>query len=471
MLSLLLCIQKDFVEGSQHGKCKGAHVHLRQEIRILRTIRDFIEPFRGRTDTNFNRKVVQTHVTHTAAYAVGMHSKYSVMATTGADHTTRIVDTRSWKCTHTLPFGLRSVAFHPSRPIMAVGGDTHAEVYDFSSGQFRKLKSIMLTKDGYCGHFVAFVPSLKSGDVLCVYTRWSVDMRNIRNWERIPFEARSVGEGPVRIGGPYLGYKRLIDFHADRPYMIRRWRNTATLSLLQLVPSDTMESLRITDMHTFKVEGLEFPRRGFVLGVAFGPNHLGVSVVEPAIELRTERARIVHRQRVQVVQLNTMFDCNSNGFSRVNVVPRRRIVPSSRVSGVLDPGVYFQKHRPHVVVSCHRYLDVFHANTGAFLHSIRCHTACINDVMIHPVLDIMVTVASDKRAKVCVHNTSPDAQPPKPQKRGRWDRDEINLLNYAVAKIQRQNNGQKDWSEISNLIPGRNAKQCSSAYRHRNPTF
>ena len=160
-----------------------------------------------------------------------------------------------------------------------------------------------------------------------------------------------------------------------------------------------------------------------------------------------------------------MFDSNETSLAQVNVAPRRKLVPQSRVSGVLDPGVFFLRSKPHVIVTCHRYIDIFHADTGEFIRSIATHTACVNDVKVHPVLNILITVASDKRNKVCVHNIDPKRPPPSTRKkRGKWSQDEIELLNISV---KRQKHNKKNWIEVAADIPGRTPAQCASAYRWR----
>ena len=116
------------------GDNRTAFVCLRQETNILKNIRDFVDPFKGRIPTGFACKTLRLHEPQTAAYSVALHEKYTLMATVGADRETHIVDTRSWKKVASLPFGYRSVAFHHRLPLLAVGGDDNAAVYDLSHG-------------------------------------------------------------------------------------------------------------------------------------------------------------------------------------------------------------------------------------------------------------------------------------------------------------------------------------------------
>ena len=376
-----------------------------------------------------------------------MHGKFTLMATVGADRKTHIVDTRSWKKVASLSFGYRSVAFHHRLPLLAVGGDDHAAVYDLSRGCSEgMILSHRFGRNDYTPHFVHFLRAL---DLLCVWTRWRILFFKIGgSWERV----REIenNNGIRSLGGPYLGYKPMISFHPTRPLMVRRNRDRAVVSRLHIREDGFIEIEDLTVLVADSLDLLDFLYRGHIVSVAMGPQHVAVCFLEATVvNIMHDLRRMHYKQTIKVYELDRIAD----GYvSRppVKITPKINLVPIGRVSGVLDAAVYFHPSKPRLAVACHRFLVVYDANSGVPLHRLNNHNACINDVAFHPRHPLLATSASDKRQKTCVYNLSPSAPATHPAKRGRWSEDEISVLMDAVKKKKKEGSG--SWADIA-LVP------------------
>ena len=395
---------------------RTAFVCLRQETQLLRGIRDYLEPFRGRTRTDFQKQTVRAgHMSHAGAYTVALHPKFAVMASSGADRVTRIVDTRTWTHVQTIDYGYRSLAFHPSLPLLAIGGEYFARIYDFSSGHFRLTKNVFtLTPEGFAQHYVAFVPGL---NLLCVWARWKVAFYRIEDWQRL-----LCGNNQVHhTGGPYLGYKPTIVFHptgSPFPFMLRRWKDRATLSYLCV--SERRDTIRVFDVQQLtlpaRIHPLGHRVRGHILSVGLGKEHLAIGYSDPMLP-DSSGSNLKSTQAVKLYRIDNVTNFTTGIWAPVTsktpckvLRPMIYTVPLARVSGVLDVSVDFHPNQPILAVSCHRHLQLFDVNTGEILRILKnCHSATINRVVFHPTLPLLMTAASDKRRKVCVHNLSPDA--------------------------------------------------------------
>lgn len=446
---------------------RTAFVCLRQETQVLRQIRGYLEPFRGRTRADFRKQtVVAGHMTHAGAYTAAVHPRFTVMASSGAGRTTRIVDTRTWTPIQTINHGYRSLAFHPTRPLLVIGGESSARIYDFSSGRFKLSRTLCLTPEGYTQHYVRFVPGL---NLLCVWARWKVIFFRVEDWGRLLCNNCQVHN----TGGPYLGYKPTIVFHptgSPFPFMLRRWRDRATLSYLCLTKE--REKIRVFDVQQFTIPSMMHPLghrvRGHVLSVGLGKDHLAIGYARP-ISLGSEKLK--SKQEVRLYRIKDVTDFTTGMWKPVTYETPSKLlhpvinsVPLARVSGVLDVSVNFHPSQPILAVSCHRHLQLFDVNSGKILQTLNGHSATINRVVFHPVLPLLITAASDKRRKVCVFNLSPDAPPySTPHKKGFWSPQEVVTL---MAAVQRQKT-KRNWSEIAQQVHGRTAQQCSSAYYHR----
>ena len=227
------------------------------------------------------------------------------------------------------------------------------------------------------------------------------------DWERV----REVDnpEGLNSLGGPYLGYKSMLDFHPTRPVMVRRWRDRALVSRLRVTPEGYVETEDITAFGARSLSCMEFLYRGHVVSVAIGPGHVAVCCLEAkVVNIMQELRRMHYKQTVRVYELNRILD-GKVPRPPIEITPKIHMVPLGRVSGVLDVSVHFHPRKPLLAVACHRFLSIYDSNLGVPLRHINNHTACINDVAFHPLHPLLATSASDKRQKTCVYNLSPSA--------------------------------------------------------------